>query len=591
MDPADTLLDKIFSLVDLKKHSADELNELAAELEKQRKAVNRSQVAGSVVSAVGSAALLTAGLCTGGAAVSLLALGGKAVSWLGVGINISSEVVNGVNSKINKKEKEIYEKIQNLEKEIQTLTESVMEEGKKAGVPENDQEQYVTERILRAMAKRFGLMLDTQVTKLASERSKQGSGSCAVFVAGTLTYLLISQVIIGILKKRAGQRAGYIAIRTSTFEVSKQTVKVVGTKAASKTLKRITQGACGIVFSGAELIYTIATLNNCETDRSKSLRKRSKDMKTQAETMKEELDAAKHELKELADVKNSIESKERSPTQKKKLKEFAKKQSKYDSVRKWLEEEFEAFLVLVNIFNFLRDKMGEEGGKIDRQDIDVIFVAHGAIENPPVLADSLLPLSTIQDVVLYTPWNCVLSSSAAYGIARGWLEPRHRVFLCADEENCEVTQEGHQPTDLPGDWNSMKDAGEKLEMIPTISVSPLKVPQDGAWNFFEVLQDKYGRPGKNRILIPFILPGVSEDFKVPFSVVTLALSLVLYFSCYKATVHLAACLGRSETISDEFKLYLQNRQYSYTVDETAMTSSREMLDGTRISRLFKELFG
>lgn len=94
-----------------------------------------------------------------------------------------------------------------------------------------------------------------------------------------------------------------------------------------------------------------------------------------------------------------------------------------------------------------------------------------------------------------------------------------------------------------------------------------------------------GRSGKNRILIPLILPLVS-DFEVLCSVVTLALSLVLYVSRYKATIHLAVRLGWSEKNSALSEHDL-NQQHSYTVDETAMTSSVDMLDRTSLSRRFK----
>lgn len=74
-------------------------------------------------------------------------------------------------------------------------------------------------------------------------------------------------------------------------------------------------------------------------------------------------------------------------------------------------------------------------------------------------------------------------------------------------------------------------------------VSPVG-SKERVWEIFQGLEKDHGQPETNRIVIPFILPGESdssvEETEVPFFVVTLALSLVLYNSSFKATVHLAA---------------------------------------------------
>ena len=132
----------------------------------------------------------------------------------------------------------------------------------------------------------------------------------------------------------------------------------------------------------------------------------------------------------------------------------------------------------------------------------------------------------------------------------------------------------------------MKKAG--YQKVPNIFLSPLKVPEDGAWNRFEVLKDEHGKPGRNRIVIPFILPEGSNREPVPLSMVTLALSLALRSSRFQVTLHLTACLGkRSKRMKpDEDAL---KRQYAYTIDSTGMTSSAEMLS-SRFDRLVKFLF-
>ncbi|PWA26986.1 hypothetical protein CCH79_00019228 [Gambusia affinis] len=98
--------------------------------------------------------------------------------------------------------------------------------------------------------------------------------------------------------------------------------------------------------------------------------------------------------------------------------------------------------------------------------------------------------------------------------------------------------------------------------------------EDGVRKRFESLTKQYGPVGTNRIVIPFILPGKESD-SVPFSVVTLALSLVLLQSRFKATVHLYACLGDKSTRQKLDRKYLE-KQYACAVDGTGMKGSDDM---------------
>ncbi|CAJ1075459.1 uncharacterized protein LOC121503743 [Xyrichtys novacula] len=289
-------------------------------------------------------------------------------------------------------------------------------------------------------------------------------------------------------------------------------------------------------------------------------------------------------LKEIAGVDKS----HRSLKERQILVDFAIKRCENEEVRTWLKENVHSkdFSKLVDMFCFLHEELNKQREKIDKEDIDIIFVAHGSIKDPLIPASCLLPLSTIQDVVLYSPWNCSLTADAAYGISTGYLKPEHRIFYCKGKKNPKIPHKDHQPTKLPNNWNSMKKAGK--QKIPNISVSPL-VPEDGAWDRIVRLQSQYGGSGRNRVLIPFILPE-KREFSVPFFVVTLALSLVLYFSRYRATVHLAACLTRSVPTSKLPESDL-NHQYSHAIDETVMKSSEEMLRKTEtpLSKLHKTL--
>ena len=318
-------------------------------------------------------------------------------------------------------------------------------------------------------------------------------------------------------------------------------------------------------------------------------------------------------FRRLAKVLRSIENTDRSRDERKTLIEFAKETCKDEAVKQWLteNEESKTFFRLVDMFHFLKGKIDEEEKNNHTNEVDITFVAHGEIVDSMIPASCLLPLASISDIILYSPWNCAITGDAAYGVAAGKIQPQHRKFYCRSKR-CKVADEGHQPSKLPNEWNSMKKAGD--QKVPNMFLSPL-VPKDGAWKRFEVLKDEHGEPGRNRIVIPFILPeGSSDPFmvqgeSVPLSMVTLALSLVLMFSRFQATLHLTACLGKGSKRMklDEDAL---KKQYAYAINSTGMTSSEEMLSGIfnrvkflfswlpyssspedRLYRAFKSLFG
>ncbi|XP_014830162.1 PREDICTED: uncharacterized protein LOC106908543, partial [Poecilia mexicana] len=206
------------------------------------------------------------------------------------------------------------------------------------------------------------------------------------------------------------------------------------------------------------------------------------------------------------------------------------------------------FPKLVEMFNFFKKHIDEEEEKNHSDTVDITFVAHGSIRDFMIPASCLLPLASIRDVVLYAPWNCdSYGAQLTYAIATGKLKPQHRVFFCSKEDGCPVPDEKHRPVKLPDRWNSMRQAGD--QMIPNISVSPLQ-PDDGVWKDFESLTKLHGPDGRNRIVIPFILPGKKSDS-----------------SRFKATVHLDACLGCS-SIGQKFDRCYLERQFQATLHLT-----------------------
>ncbi|XP_030592642.1 uncharacterized protein LOC115785251 [Archocentrus centrarchus] len=314
-------------------------------------------------------------------------------------------------------------------------------------------------------------------------------------------------------------------------------------------------------------------------------------------------------------VKRAIEKtgSQRNSEDKKILTDFVLESCKDEVTLQWLKEnpESDTFFKYVDKFfdtvKFLEEKIKEEEKKNHSNIIDITFVAHGSIKDSMMSASSLLQPG-ITDVLLYSPWNCAISGKIAYCVATGRMKPRHRKFCCLkpvwkcrfcprcchcprcyfrNKKRCKIPNAGHQPTKLPDEWNSMKKAGDKK--IPNISLSSLQ-PEDGAWKEIERLETQYGKAGRNRIVIPFLLPDNSKK-RVPFSIFTMALSEVLLFSRFEATLHLAACLSRRRNMKiDEDAL---NEQYACSIDDTIMMYKADLPlhKPDDLFRAFKTLFG
>ncbi|XP_035981822.1 uncharacterized protein LOC105922593 [Fundulus heteroclitus] len=312
--------------------------------------------------------------------------------------------------------------------------------------------------------------------------------------------------------------------------------------------------------------------------------------------LREEFNTIEESLKKLSRIKSIIEKKNRTRDEKDELIDHAIKNTQDPVVQQWLREnaESEVFFQLVNLACFIQDKLNEEANKEEeeeedrkRKKIELVFLAHGEIGNLMIPARCLLPLTSITDVLLYSPWNCLLSTEAAYSIAAGSIEPHHRRFGCTSQTQCPFPPKAHTTLSLPCNWNSMKSTGSHL--VPNIMVSPVGEKGDKAFAEFTDLAAHFGAPADNRYLIPYLARNIS---KVPFFAVMLAISLVLFFSGYKATVHLVACLGRSPKYAIMQEEYLK-QQYAYTVDNTGMTVPRETIPSiyAPVFNMFKTVFG
>lgn len=133
----------------------------------------------------------------------------------------------------------------------------------------------------------------------------------------------------------------------------------------------------------------------------------------------------------------------------------------------------------------------------------------------------------------------------------------------------------------------MRNTG--FPLVPTIMVSPVAILGDKAFANFVALAAQFGAPAANRYLIPYLAPLIG---RVPFFVVTLAISLVLFFSGHEATVHLAACLEKTPKGVVMQEEYLK-QQYAYTVDNTFMTVPADTIAirYAPVFDMFKAVFG
>lgn len=260
----------------------------------------------------------------------------------------------------------------------------------------------------------------------------------------------------------------------------------------------------------------------------------------------------------------------------------------HEADRMWIRGNSESFFQLADMFVYLKEKIDEEEKKNHGDHIHIIFVAHGRIRPPMIPASRLLPLAPLRDVILYSPWNCATTAAVTYGISTGKMKPEHRQFYCS-KKNGETGSKLRPPSRLPDHWNSLRRAGG--QEIPTIIVSPLH-PESPVWKKYESLTKQYGPPGRNRVVIPFMVPAETtfgSSGTVPVYVVTLALSLVLLSSRFTATVHLDTCLSKTsaDTNLDE---NLLTQQYSWTMDDTGMTVSEDTFRNSWAG-IFQRFFG
>lgn len=240
MDDADKIVNKIFSWMDLQKDSVDKLNELASELEEQQKTINVTKVVGSSVSVGGAAAMTVAGVVsvlTGGLSIPLLAGTGAVASGLGLATSVGSDVVGAVlSSRTMEEAQNISKSLDDLTAEITALMESLLTKaaGRQQRGKNVSPEEYVKEAILRAMAKRKGLILKEKdsliklLSQLPLEKIFKNDAESDLLKKSTTEVPLLSDFVKGLvsekLMKNKVSKANSLGLKASTTAVGKVSI-------------------------------------------------------------------------------------------------------------------------------------------------------------------------------------------------------------------------------------------------------------------------------------------------------------------------------------------------------------------------------
>lgn len=241
MDDADKIVNKIFSWMDLQKDSVDKLNELASELEEQQKTINVTKVVGSSVSVGGAAAMTVAGVVsvlTGGLSIPLLAGTGAVASGLGLATSVGSDVVGAVlSSRTMEEAQNISKSLDDLTAEITALMESLLTKaaGRQQRGKNVSPEEYVKEAILRAMAKRKGLILKEKdsliklLSQLPLEKIFKNDAESDLLKKSTTEVPLLSDFVKGLvsekLMKNKVSKANSLGLKASTTAVGKVSIR------------------------------------------------------------------------------------------------------------------------------------------------------------------------------------------------------------------------------------------------------------------------------------------------------------------------------------------------------------------------------
>ncbi|KAK9963832.1 hypothetical protein ABG768_006994 [Culter alburnus] len=576
MEEADLLCDSLFRWMKKRKECADKLLELAQELENVRQGSNIAQVVGnatSVAAIISGAALAT--FFTGGLALPLLVAAARGV---GTAVSVTSPLAEaGISRSTFKKAIELIKEDEEVGRRIQKQLQDLKDRcgGTQLGDHADELEYEVTSQLMCALARRDNTHVPLDFLRAFNRatfyRHMTPGGvapaNASRFIGQPLNLVSFTAVIMSIQMlsaKEMGKNIGQIGIKAAA-------------KAGSRALGMIGLGIClyDLFDKSAELVK-----GKRFTEASKILRDSAREILEGQKKLKEQLEAMQKINQKLLTMKNLIKNLRGYSLS---LNEVGQKIIDYimetctdNKVVSWLQE-LAHQIEFVNLLTFVKTILSEEEEEeVFKKTLNhIVFVAHGRIIDQFMPAGVLVPTPNITDTILYSPWNCLIHSSAAFGIAQGLIKVTNRQFYDRKGVYCE-------PNPLPGHWNSMRGS---LHNIPVILLSPV-TPEEGAWTLFLDLCENRGMEIENRIIIPYFSPKnlVNAFGEIPLFVFIFVTSFILMIFGKTATVHLAACLGRagSPPRPDEWRT-----QYAFTSDGTVMTMNMD--DRNMNSLLFRAL--
>ncbi|XP_048044490.1 uncharacterized protein LOC125267169 isoform X2 [Megalobrama amblycephala] len=555
MEAADLLCDSLFRWMENRKKCAEELLELAQELE------NVHQGSTSILAVTTAAGLTSAvfiSIFTEGLALPLLAVAAGIVS-------IITGVVNEANSRSTfKKSIELIKEDKKVGMSIQKQLQDLKDRcgGAKLGDHADELECEVTTQLMGALARRdnthipLDFLRDFNRATVFRHMTPGGvaPAEASRFICQALN-LISSPEITSSLKVSAKEMV--------------ENIGCIGIKEAVKAGSRV-PSAIGLGICVYDLIVTCEELvkDNRVTEASKLLRDSAREILEGRQKLKEQLDAMQEIIQKLFQMKNLIKDLGEYSLS---LTENGQNIMAYimgtctdNEVVSWLRE-LTHQIEFVNLLRFYLERLScilPDLSTPDGDHIDIVFVAHGRIVDQFMPAGGLVPTPNIIDTILYSPWNCSIDSRAAFGIAQGFIQVTDREFYnTSNMLYCE-------PNPLPNRWNSMQ---RSLHNIPGILLSPL-TPEEEAWTFF--LLNNGGLFTKDCVVIPYVVPQnmVNAFGAIPLYILIFLSSFILMLYGKTATVHLAACLGRAGSPPRPVEW---RRQYAYTSDETHMTMSMD----------------
>ncbi|XP_072534773.1 uncharacterized protein [Salminus brasiliensis] len=187
--------------------------------------------------------------------------------------------------------------------------------------------------------------------------------------------------------------------------------------------------------------------------------------------------------------------------------------------------------------------------------LHIVLVGDGSFTDQIHPVIWLVPLDTISDTVLYSPWNCSIDAKVAYGISTGGIQPKHRAFRRRSPEM------EHQ--ERPPNWNCMR--AQYQNHIPEIILGPKRTFSDDVRQLGDIANVKELLKKHNRLVILYEL----NDGLPLYQIIGVIAFLLRFMPPYKATIHLAAGLEYRGPASPNVQMLRE--QYAYTPEGTMMT--------------------